>query len=155
MLMVTSSGTSAPRSMYCFASKPSDVSFFRFSLKMSPEETCGKASVSLSMRACVPLPAPGAPSITTKSGWDRNLVILPPDEAFIVTHEQLRFKLFHRVQHYADNDQQTVLEMSKVLLAARLPAPCPRTRCTNHGRMATPPKKSAPTNVILDSTRLR
>jgi len=59
--MVTSSGTSSPRSIYCLANCPSGVWRLRLSRNRSPEAICGNPNFSRSTWACVPLPAPGPP----------------------------------------------------------------------------------------------
>src|SRR5581483_3584234 len=69
---------------------------------MSPLAMWASPNSCASPTAWVPFPAPGAP-ISTR------YTILPPastDEATIVAHEELSFKLLDGVQHHADHDQQ-------------------------------------------------
>jgi len=63
----TPSGTSWPRSMNRRAASPSAVPLCCASRSMSPVDICGTLNASCSKRACVPLPAPGGPSITTRT----------------------------------------------------------------------------------------
>src|SRR4051812_3324130 len=75
----------------------------------SPEATCSRPVSFIRVSACVPLPAPGAPS--------RMMYMLPyrcvrtpaapalADESFIVAHQELCLELLHRVDHDADDDQ--------------------------------------------------
>ena len=77
--MMTSSGTSAPASMNFFASRPSGVPALTAARSMSPVEICGMPNFCEMNAACVPLPAPGAPSrinrISCPFRW--TLVIAP------------------------------------------------------------------------------
>ena len=67
MSQVSWSGTSAPLLRYSCTCLPSGVPSRRFLRKISPVEIWG-IPISCAMRtACVPLPAPGAPSITILS----------------------------------------------------------------------------------------
>src|SRR5262247_2061117 len=51
-------------------------------------------------RAWVPLPAPTGPSRTTSSARES-----APNEAPVVTHDELRLELAHGVERDADHDQ--------------------------------------------------
>ena len=66
MLMVTSSGTSLPASMYRLASTPRGVPWETFARKMSPVEIFGTERCAAMNSACVPLPAPGGPTRTSR-----------------------------------------------------------------------------------------
>ena len=68
--ITTSSGTSLPAAMYFWACCPSFVFFATFRRRMSPVEMCGTFSRSASLTACVPLPAPGGPSMMMRIGED-------------------------------------------------------------------------------------
>ena len=66
ILLVTSSGTYSPASMYRFASTPSGVPCETLARKMSPVETAGILKCSATNLAWVPLPAPGGPMISRR-----------------------------------------------------------------------------------------
>ncbi len=65
--IVTSSGTRSPRSMNALACLPSSVPVLTLNLKMSPVEILGIARCEAMNWACVPLPAPGGPTRTTRT----------------------------------------------------------------------------------------
>ena len=67
MPIVTSSGTSSPRSMYERARRPSSLSLRRCSRNMSPVAMCGTPLAAATAAAWVPLPAPGGPNRSTAS----------------------------------------------------------------------------------------
>jgi hypothetical protein len=73
-----------------------------------------------------------------------------------MAHQQLRFKLLHRVQHHADHDQQARAGDEQRAGGPRLAcrAAKPRT-CTSQGKMATTPRNSAPTSVMRPITAFR
>src|SRR2546427_2184889 len=60
--------------------------------------------VSIRWALCVPFPAPGAPKMIRfiRSGSDLTSLL---DEPLVLTHDQLRLDLFHRVQGHTDDDQ--------------------------------------------------
>ncbi len=60
--MMMSSETSSPRSITCFAARPSGVPAFTAARSMSPVEICGIAYFRVMKVAWVPFPAPGPPS---------------------------------------------------------------------------------------------
>ena len=64
MLIVTSSGTNCPLSMYDLASIPKGVFSEIFFLKISPVDIWGIEYLLLIDFACVPFPAPGGPNKT-------------------------------------------------------------------------------------------
>src|ERR1700730_2252483 len=133
MLMVTSSGTSCPPSMYRFASIPSGVPAVTLARKMSPVEILGTARFAAMNSAWVPLPAPGGPTSTSltespppascsrsqaqesvvgaqgwcaHSCWPAQRSSAPlPQEPFIVALHELALDLLHRLQADADDDQ--------------------------------------------------
>src|SRR6266550_9561484 len=97
MRTTISSGTRSPRSMYVVASRPSGVSFVTCSRKMSPVPIRTTSNRSSSRWACVPFPAPGGPSNTS--------LIRLPEETLVVSHQQLRLELLHRLERDTDGDQ--------------------------------------------------
>src|SRR5579859_451601 len=105
IVMTRSSGTSAPRSMYTLAWRPSSVSRVRWARNRSPLAMCGTPYLPAIRRACVPLPAPTGPSNTRSRGPAAPLISSAANEAPVVAHDQLRFELAHRVQRDANDDQ--------------------------------------------------
>src|SRR5260221_6204579 len=102
MRIVSSSGTSSPRSMYPPASKPRGVPRLTAARNMSPVARWSSPSRSARMGAWVPLPAPGAPNrATTFMG----LLDTSANEAFVVPHHQLRLDLLHRLHDNAHDDE--------------------------------------------------
>src|SRR5262249_42706557 len=74
---------------------------------MSPVEIWGTPRASWRRRACVPLPAPGGPSITTRTAP------LPPSpdaaalhEALVASRDHVRFHCGDGVERHADDDEQ-------------------------------------------------
>ena len=65
MAIIKSSPTRLPASIVCFAARPNSVPAWTDSRRMSPVEIFGSLRVRDRRSACVPLPAPGGPSITT------------------------------------------------------------------------------------------
>src|ERR1700694_6008103 len=115
MLSTSSSGTSSPRSMIGLAWSPRGVPRPTWSRNMSPVERCGTPNCSAICFACVPFPAPGGPKkITARpspvAGPARGIATAPQpplfDKAFVVTHDQLRLNLLHRIHGHANHDQQ-------------------------------------------------
>ncbi len=66
-----SSPTSAPESITFLAASPSGVPAFTAARSMSPVETCGMPYFWQMKAACVPFPAPGAPSRISLIGVPR------------------------------------------------------------------------------------
>ena len=64
MLIVTSSGTKLPSSIYFLANIPKAVLFLILKRNTSPVEICTKLYISFKNSACVPFPAPGGPNNT-------------------------------------------------------------------------------------------
>src|SRR5882672_8103018 len=64
---MTSSLIRPPLSMMAATSRPSGVPAWTASRSIAPVEMCGIFHFLRSWRACVPLPAPGGPSITKLS----------------------------------------------------------------------------------------
>src|SRR6266487_2331379 len=91
-----SSGTSSPFCMYPSAITPKVVPLRTCSRSMSPVEMCAQPMRSEIIAACVPLPTPGGP---------KKITYTSADKSFVVAHQQLRFELFHRVEHDADDDE--------------------------------------------------
>src|SRR6185295_5658708 len=117
--------------------------------KMSPVEICGRPIRSCSKRACVPLPAPGAPintmiaamatsdelQVTGRNNLSpvtRHLSLISRSapaqpssaakKAFVVTHYKLRFNLCNGVHGHADENQKTgTAEIKLVAHAIRDP----------------------------------
>src|SRR5690606_32061130 len=114
MLMVISSGTSWPASMYAFARTPSGVAAATFARKMSPVEIFGTDRWAAMNSAWVPLPAPGGPTSTSliytpggrdgRQRWARCRPSLP-EEPFVVALHELALDLLDRLQAHADHDQ--------------------------------------------------
>src|SRR5207245_11664891 len=108
--MITSSGTSAPRSIYRLASRPSLVPAARASRSMSPVATCATPHSPASARAWVPLPAPGGPRKTRRMLAARERPararLGPLEEALVVAHQEVRLHMAHGVERNADHDQE-------------------------------------------------
>src|SRR5207244_2429100 len=108
MPIITSSFTSSPRSMVAFARRPMSVPAVTASRRISPVEIFGIPRVRANRSACVPLPAPGGPSINKckdtlgSSAADPRFL----HEAVVMPHVQLRLDLLHRVHRDADDDQE-------------------------------------------------
>src|SRR5205814_3832631 len=120
MLMVTSSGTSWPASMYRLASTPSGVPWATFARKMSPVEILGTARCAAMNSAWVPLPAPGGPTSTSLTRAPRCAAPLRPlaEEPFVVALHQLALDLFDGFQTDADDDQYRGTAEGEVLPVA-------------------------------------
>src|SRR4051794_10639068 len=101
MEITSSSGTRSPLSMYSLAFLPSSVSLSLCSRRRSPVPMYGSPKSSRRRAAWVPLPAPGGPRRIKLSS-----LIALLQEAFVITHHQLRLELLHRVQRDADDDEQ-------------------------------------------------
>ena len=67
MPIITSSPTSWPASIVFLAMQPSSVPAWTASRRMSPVAIFGRPCVRANRSDCVPLPAPGGPSMTTFS----------------------------------------------------------------------------------------
>src|SRR5688500_7306599 len=116
MPIMTSSPTRLPASIVALATSPRPVPAWTASRRMSPVEIFGSPCVLASRSACVPLPAPGGPSITTfialrSAPYDTWLPTPPANpcllhEPVVVPHDQLRLDLLHRVHGDADDDQE-------------------------------------------------
>src|SRR3954453_17595931 len=104
--MMSSSGTSSPRSMYAFASLPRSVSSLTAWRSMSPVAMYASGKSSCRRSACVPFPAPGGPSRMRFSSAMAGRAPYLFQEALVVAHHQLGLELFHRVQRDADDDEQ-------------------------------------------------
>src|SRR4051812_32396773 len=104
--MMTSSGTSSPRSMYAFASLPRSVWSLTAWRSMSPVAMYASGKSSCRRSACVPFPAPGGPSRMRFSSAMAGRAPYLFQEALVVAHHQLGLELFHRVQRHADDDEQ-------------------------------------------------
>src|SRR4051794_1810728 len=120
--MMTSSGTSSPRSMYSFACLPRSVCSLTALRSMSPVATYARGKSSWRRSAWVPLPAPGGPSrMRLSSDIDRKGSRRPAlavgeagrarapyllQEALVVAHHQLGLELLHRVEGHAHDDEQ-------------------------------------------------
>src|SRR5262245_45437750 len=117
MSSTRSSGTSSPRSMKLLACRPRGVPRALLSRKRMPVETCGRERAWLRRTACVPLPAPGAPSRTTiraisalagpacaaeSTDAARALAL---DEALVVAHHELRVQAVDQVHGHAHDDE--------------------------------------------------
>src|SRR5688572_6159919 len=90
MPMIWSSPISSPRSITAFTCRPSSESLCTASRRMSPVETLGIPCSRANRSACVPLPAPGGPSITRLSA---TLSAPSPDprllhEPIVMPHDQ-------------------------------------------------------------------
>src|SRR5262249_48508415 len=128
MLIVTSSGTSWPESMYRLASTPSGVPERTLARKMSPVEILGTARCAAMNSACVPFPAPGGPTRTNLMGPPPVLSPLQlarvaepaslTKEPFVVALHQLALDLFHRLQADTNDDQNGRATEREVLLLA-------------------------------------
>src|SRR5215475_7719195 len=131
MLIVTSSGTSWPESMYRLASFPSGVPCWTLARKMSPVEIFGTDRCEAMNSACVPLPAPGGPTSTSLMGSPPSARILPyarltaacaarglPEEPFVVALHELALDLLHSLQADTDDDQYGGATEGEVLLLA-------------------------------------
>src|SRR2546426_506789 len=108
---ITSSGTSAPRSMKALASRPRGVPLVTASRSMSPVATCGTLHSRASSRAWVPLPAPGGPRKTRRTPGSApreraRARARPLEETLVVAHQQVRLHLAHGVERDADHDQE-------------------------------------------------
>src|SRR5262249_7595003 len=101
--------------MIAFARKPISVPALTASRSMSPVEILGMPLAFASRSACVPLPAPGGPSITRFS--DIVSKVVPPlrpspanprflHEAIVVPHDQLALDLLHGIHGHANHNQQ-------------------------------------------------
>src|SRR5262249_36549416 len=101
--MVTSSGTSTPRSMYPRACRPSGVPAARWARNMSPVAMCGSPVASDTSTAWVPLPAPGGPNSRMSRATSPDA--LPAEEALVVAHHELRLHLPHGVERHPHDDQ--------------------------------------------------
>ena len=66
--IVSSSGTSSPRSMNAFIWRPTAVPCLLISRSRSPLATCATPTRRATVPACVPFPAPGGPINTTFTG---------------------------------------------------------------------------------------
>src|SRR6185437_4054121 len=89
----------------------------------SPVAMCTSAKSSRNRSACVPLPAPGGPSMIRFSS-DKS-ASLPASagsrllqEALVTSHHQLRLELLHRFQRDADHDQDRGPSKRDVLVGA-------------------------------------
>src|SRR3989441_8664690 len=122
--MITSSGTSAPRSIYRLASRPSLVPAARASRSMSPVATCATPHSRASARAWVPLPAPGGPRKTRRMLAARERPararLGPLEEALVVAHQEVRLHLAHGVERHADHDQRSEEHTSELQSLAYL-----------------------------------
>src|SRR5215469_16086620 len=87
--------------MYSPARRPISVSARTAARNMSPVEMCGTPWRMWNSSACVPLPAPGGPMKTAFICPGPSL-----HEAFVVAHQHVRLDLLHRLERYADDDQQ-------------------------------------------------
>src|SRR5438034_10307445 len=109
--MITSSGTSAPRSIYRLASRPRLVPAASASRRMSPVATCATPPACASSRPWVPFPAPGGPrkSASMLAARERpaRARLGPLEEALVVAHQEVRLHLAHGVECHADDDQET------------------------------------------------
>src|SRR5262249_7633516 len=73
----------------------------------SPLATCGTRANELSIRACVPFPAPGGPSsITRKLCTSSRLYSPASHETFVIAGKQMGFNLPDGVDRDAHDDQQ-------------------------------------------------
>ena len=100
-------GHQLPCSMYWRASTPSGVPSRTAARNRSPVATIGmRPAARRGSGACVPLPAPGAPSRTTTFMSTSGAPRASFDEAFVVAHHQLRLELLHRLDHHRHHDQQ-------------------------------------------------
>src|SRR5262249_25552663 len=90
---------SSPRSSTALSSSAAGVSSSRISRSMSPVAMCGIPYIALIRRACVPLPQPCGPRTRMF------MLVLLPEEAFVVAHDHLRFHLAHRLERDADDDE--------------------------------------------------
>src|SRR6185295_3560745 len=94
--------------------RPSSEPFATASRSMSPVEMAGTPRCSPSTWACVPLPAPGGPSRTTReprppagaSSTPSPTNPAPLHEAFVVAHHELALDLLDRIHRDADDDEQ-------------------------------------------------
>src|SRR3954453_7269610 len=98
--MVISSGTRSPASMNFFACCPSSVPWLTLARKMSPVEIFGIPRCAEMNWACVPFPAPGAPTRTRR-------ITAPPlaEEALVVAQHQLALDLLGGVETHTDEDE--------------------------------------------------
>src|SRR5947207_5020803 len=111
-LRITLSGTSAPESMYFFASRPSGVSAFTAPRRMSPVVIFGRPSRSARIFPWVPLPEPGAPNRRMNTAC-LHVALAPAEldapflhEAVVVAQQQMLLHLLYRVERDADDDEQ-------------------------------------------------
>src|SRR5918997_558758 len=107
MSMITSSGTSSPRSLYSCISCPSSVPWFISSRTRSPVSMCVAPVSSSSFAAWVPLPAPCGPMIMILGNFFFLLFSSLPalQKPLVVTHHKLTLELAHRIQRDAYYDQ--------------------------------------------------
>src|SRR6476659_4573047 len=106
---MVASSTSSPAAMIPRTRSPSSLPAATASRSMSPVEMAQTPRRSHSTWACVPLPAPGGPSRTTRA-W-RLSAPSPTDpaslhEAFVVAHHELALDLLDRVHGDAHHDEQ-------------------------------------------------
>src|SRR5262245_32718446 len=105
--ITTSSGTSWPASMYRRAAWPSSLPLCCASRSMSPVDTWGTPRASCNRRACVPLPAPGGPSITTRtppSPPTPNAATL--HESLVAPGDHVRLHGRNGIERHTDDDQE-------------------------------------------------
>src|SRR3954470_25022563 len=69
---------------------------------MSPVARWSRPRRSARIGACVPLPAPGAPSRTRTF---IPFVVTSADEPLVVAHHELRLDLLHGLDDHADDDE--------------------------------------------------
>ena len=107
MLMVTSSGTSSPASMYRLASTPSGVPWATLARKMSPVEIFGHGEVRGDELRL------GALARARRANQNQSHL---PQEPFVVALHELALDLLHRLQADADHDQHRGAAEREVLV---------------------------------------
>src|SRR5690606_20417022 len=81
-----------PASITVFAASPAGVPAATAARRRSPVESCTRPNLSSSMRACVPLPAPGGPSRIRTAGTFAPLIRSGPVHAVadeVVDHRRV------------------------------------------------------------------
>src|SRR5438874_8980753 len=109
---ITLSGTSAPASMYFFASRPSGVSAFTAARRMSPVVIFGRPSRSARIFPWVPLPEPGAPNRRTNTACLHVPLAAaeldPPflHETVVMAQQQMLLHLLHGIEGHTHHDEE-------------------------------------------------